>query len=106
MKILAHEVDSIEEFCGLPLSSQKVWEMQLEKEDSGLLRSLRETFQPAREAIVPPSNKVTQNTRHTGFPAWKILELETCFGIRRQRTKPRRPDMIAGLKDWEHMRVF
>ncbi len=41
MKILAHEVESIQEFFGSPLSTQKVWEMKVGKNDAGLIRLLR-----------------------------------------------------------------
>jgi hypothetical protein len=46
MKITAHEVELIEEFCGSPLGTKKVWEMQLGKMNAGLKRLLRESQAP------------------------------------------------------------
>jgi hypothetical protein len=47
MKITAHEVELIEEFCGSHLGIKKVWEMQLGKMNAGLKRLLREVAKPS-----------------------------------------------------------
>ncbi len=41
MKILAQEVESLQGFFGSPLSTQKVCEMKVGKNDAGLIRLLR-----------------------------------------------------------------
>jgi hypothetical protein len=41
MKITAHEVESIEEFCDSLLGTKKFWEMRLGKINAGLMRLLR-----------------------------------------------------------------
>jgi hypothetical protein len=51
LKIMAHGMESMEEFCGLLQSSLENWEMKLGKEDAGLLKLLRVTCQPTEEAV-------------------------------------------------------
>ncbi len=46
MKITAHEVESIEEFCFSTLGTKKVCKLQLGKMNAGLMRLLREVAKP------------------------------------------------------------
>jgi hypothetical protein len=55
MKILAHKVESIQEFCGSPLSTQKDCEMKVGKNDAGLMRLLRKTAKLILES--PPRSR-------------------------------------------------
>jgi hypothetical protein len=66
MKILAHEVESIQEFFGSLLSTQKVCEMKVGNNDTGLMRLLRKTAKP-----IP--GKPPQVTRQEGLASWRFL---------------------------------
>jgi hypothetical protein len=41
LKVLAHGVNLLEEFCGEPACSLKRWDMQLGKKDVGIMKQLR-----------------------------------------------------------------
>jgi hypothetical protein len=71
-KIVVHGVDSSEKFCGLPQGSLKNWEMQLSKENAGLLKLLRAACQPAEEVARPTPTKPMQSTQHEVGTGWRF----------------------------------
>ncbi len=66
MKITAHEVESIEEFCVSPLGTKKVWEMQLGKMNARLMRLLREVAKPS-------PGKSLQEEKRDSLASWRFL---------------------------------